>query len=118
MGWPWCSSRSKGNIIIGRPIVTVIVTTDLTVTSRRYSNNPTSKEYVKVYFSNIAEGKYLLRLFNNVGQIMHTKEIVHAGGNAIQYLEPELRIPTGLYHLEIKNIVTGKKSTHSIIFVQ
>lgn len=80
--------------------------------------NPTLKENVKVYFRNIAEGKYSLRLFNNRGQLIHTKEIIHSGGSAIQFLELERKIPTGLYHLEIKNLATGKKTTQSIVFVQ
>ena len=85
------------NIGKGYPVITVYP-------------NPVINKKVAVQFSDMEKGVYHLRLLNNQGQVVFTKTIAHAGGNASQTLILSNRISKGNYQLEI-NRPDNRKTT-------
>jgi len=65
--------------------------------------NPVKGGVVNIQFSNVAKGEYTLQLYNNLGQIVATKQIEHFGGNATQSMLLGNSISQGSYKLIISN---------------
>ncbi|UEG49375.1 YDG domain-containing protein [Ferruginibacter lapsinanis] len=61
--------------------------------------NPTTDGKISVNFSNADKGRYTLKLFNNIGQLLQSKSIEHAGGNSTISLQN--LTAKGIYHVEI-----------------
>ncbi len=70
--------------------------------------NPVVDNYVNLQFNNLPKGDYLLKLFNNTGQIIFTSRISHQGGSATQSIAFNKAWAKGNYILEI-NKPNGSK---------
>jgi Secretion system C-terminal sorting domain len=73
--------------------------------------NPVTAMMVNLQFTNIKRGRYLLNLYNGVGQIVYTSNIDHAGGSASQLIILPSTLGRGLYSIELKgeNVRFNKK---------
>ncbi|UAY50709.1 hypothetical protein [Ferruginibacter albus] len=63
--------------------------------------NPVSGNSIGLKFTNMPSGKYQVNVINQLGQIVLTDNITHAGGNATQTVPVNKNITKGLYRLEI-----------------
>ena len=77
--------------------------------------NPVINKTVSVQFSEMKQGVYQLRLVNRSGQVLFTRSVTHAGGNATQSLALPTGIATGNYQLEISR--PGSKKTTISLFI-
>ncbi len=57
---------------------------------------------VQVQFENMIKGKYNINVFNNLGQLITTKTINHAGGSITEILNVS-NMPKGNYQLQVVN---------------
>lgn len=65
--------------------------------------NPVLHQLVTLQFSNMARGSYQLVLYNNLGQAVFTKNIVHDGGSATKNIYLPSSIISGIYMTVLKN---------------
>ncbi len=72
--------------------------------------NPVTGGRINILFSNQPEGNYNLRLINNLGQVMLTKEIYHAEGTSMETIRVSRNMVDGVYKLEVTR---PDKSTHN-----
>jgi hypothetical protein len=77
--------------------------------------NPVINKTVTVQFSDMKQGVYQLRLVNKSGQVLFTRSVTHAGGNATQSLALPTGVSTGNYQLEISK--PGNKKTTISLFI-
>jgi subtilisin-like proprotein convertase family protein len=72
--------------------------------------NPLTDGTINLYLVNQVAGKYLVRLVNNLGQVIVAREVKHAGGGtqAVQ-VQPDRMLPQGNYHLEVTRPDGDKK---------
>lgn len=77
--------------------------------------NPVINKTATVQFSDIEKGVYQLRLVTKTGQVLFTKSVSHAGGNATQSLALPNGIAAGNYQLEISK--PGAKKTTISLFI-
>ncbi len=63
--------------------------------------NPVVDGVISLQLSNQPQGKYKLRLINNLGQIIFTNQIIHAGGTALKTIVTTQKLVTGTYELEV-----------------
>lgn len=63
--------------------------------------NPVPGNTFIVQFNNIPAGNYQLKLVNNIGLVIYTKAIVHAGGSSVQAVTIGQNFSTGRYTLQI-----------------
>lgn len=77
--------------------------------------NPVINKTATVQFSDIEKGVYQLRLVSKTGQVLFTKSVSHAGGNATQLLALPNGIAAGNYQLEISK--PGSKKTTISLFI-
>jgi len=72
--------------------------------------NPVTDAVINLSFSNMAAGKYNLKLYNNLGQLLLAKQISHAVGNASYTVQLEKEMAKGIYQLEVSG-ADGDKNT-------
>ena len=63
--------------------------------------NPVINQSIHLQLTNQPEGVYTVRLTDNPGQVILTKKINHAAGNATELLQPDHKLAKGIYNLEI-----------------
>lgn len=63
--------------------------------------NPVVNHTVSVEFANMDKGLYTVRLVNAIGQVLMSKQINHAGGNATQTMVLDNAVTKGSYQLEV-----------------
>ncbi|MEJ7820982.1 MAG: cadherin-like beta sandwich domain-containing protein [Chitinophagaceae bacterium] len=72
--------------------------------------NPVVNGVIKIKFNNMPQGLYKVRVLNNLGQTVLSKQIYHATGNSIEVIELGKKIK-GVYHLEVIRPDNSKFST-------
>jgi len=63
--------------------------------------NPVTDNVIGAEFKNMAAGIYKVRLLNAQGQLISNKIINHAPGTSMEYIQPDYKLPSGIYQLEI-----------------
>jgi hypothetical protein len=63
--------------------------------------NPVENGTINLQFTNQPAGKYGLRLLNNIGQVMISKQITHADGSSIESIQLDKYTAHGIYQLEV-----------------
>jgi hypothetical protein len=63
--------------------------------------NPVINQSIHLQLNNQPQGIYRVRLTDNPGQVILTKKINHAAGNATEVLQPDHKLAKGIYNLEI-----------------
>ena len=71
-------------------------------------NNPVQGNSVKLLLSNIAEGNYMVKLINALGEKVYENKISHSGGIVYKQLELNNRLTPGVYQLQVSNGVLNK----------
>lgn len=65
------------------------------------SPNPVKTNLINLHFSDIEKGRYIVSMYNNLGQKIYNDIINHGTSSAIHTLKPEQQIPKGVYRLLI-----------------
>ena len=63
--------------------------------------NPITDGIIHLQFINQPEGMYGIRLLNSLSQVIVSKQVGHAGGNATEYIKWDYNLAHGVYHLEV-----------------
>jgi hypothetical protein len=63
--------------------------------------NPITDGIIHLQLINQPEGMYGLRLLNSLGQVIVSKQVGHAGGNATENIRWDYNLAHGVYHLEV-----------------
>ena len=63
--------------------------------------NPVTDNVVHVMLSDMEQGNYKASLYNEAGQLVLVKQIIHPGGNSTQIITPNETLAKGSYQLEI-----------------
>jgi len=77
--------------------------------------NPVINKTINLQVINEPAGQYIIRMVNNYGQEIITKQIQHPGGSSTQTITPLLTIPHGIYQLEITQ-PGGAKTNISVVY--
>ncbi|MEO5892083.1 MAG: hypothetical protein ABIQ31_17680 [Ferruginibacter sp.] len=77
--------------------------------------NPVTGGTINLQLTNMARGKYNIRLVNALGQLVLVKEFNHAGATAVEKIMLPNKLAKGIYNLEI--IDTDKRRTNMIVSV-
>jgi hypothetical protein len=77
--------------------------------------NPVTDDFVNISFSNMPAGLYKVNLYNAAGQLIFTKPLTHAGGNAAETMPFNKKLSKGVYQLEVSNTEAIKKLFKLII---
>ncbi len=72
--------------------------------------NPMEGRTFKLDLNNLAKGSYQLRLYNSLGQLVHTETIQHDGSTAGRIISLKEDIPGGAYQLQLSNDAGFKTS--------
>lgn len=75
--------------------------------------NPVQGNRVTIELNNVDKGKYMLHLYNNIGQQIFSRQIDHQGGSATQSVQLSQALSAGVYQLRIVN--KDKQFTQTII---
>jgi len=75
--------------------------------------NPVEGRNVNLQFTNTPEGRYQLKVINNLGQVVYKKDIDHKAGVNTQQLKLDETLSKGVYQLQVGN----EKSKASIKLV-
>ncbi len=63
--------------------------------------NPITDGMIHLQLVNEPAGRYNIRLYNHLGQLITQKEITHAGGNATELIKWNYNLAHGMYKLEV-----------------
>ena len=63
--------------------------------------NPITDGMIHLQFLNQPEGKYGLRLLNNLGQVIVARQISHAEGSSTEIIKWDFNLAHGIYKLEV-----------------
>ncbi len=63
--------------------------------------NPIRGGVIGLQMTNMAKGKYGIRLIDNIGRVLMSTEIQHAGGSANQSIHYDNNLAKGVYHIEV-----------------
>jgi hypothetical protein len=77
--------------------------------------NPVTDGAVNINFSNMPAGLYTVKLFNAIGQLLLSKQIIHPGGNASEKILFTKKISKGFYQIELSNNELNKQLFKLII---
>ncbi len=77
--------------------------------------NPVIDDVIRIQFKNMPGGKYSLKLFNNNGQEVLNKMILHKAGNSTAYMTMDKNIAHGIYQLEATK-PAGDKLTMIVVY--
>ncbi len=75
--------------------------------------NPVQGNRVTIELNNVDKGRYMLYLYNNMGQQIFSKQIDHQGGSATQSVQLSQALSAGVYQLRVVN--KDKQFTQTII---
>jgi hypothetical protein len=76
--------------------------------------NPIHTNNFKVDMYNLVKGIYVLKLYNNMGQLVYTQQLQHDGSQATKIIYLNKDIDKGAYQLQLSG-GNGFKTTQSII---
>ena len=79
----------------------VLVTMGKLPSGIRVYPNPVTAGVIGVEFRNMDAGIYPVRLFNNLGQLILSKTINHARGTSMENIQPDYKLASGIYQLEV-----------------
>lgn len=65
--------------------------------------NPFDGQNLSIQLMHSPPGKYFLELINSSGQPVISKKFNHSGGNGLQTMNLNRKVPHGIYYLKIKN---------------
>lgn len=65
--------------------------------------NPVKGRALNLQLTNLNKGAYALSIFNNSGQQVYTKSIIHEGGSATQLLQLPAAIKSGVYNMQLSS---------------
>ena len=74
--------------------------------------NPVTDNTIHLQILNQPGGQYELRLINNSGQSLMTKQIQHVNGTSTETIRPAQLIPKGIYQLEVTKPDGSKMNIH------
>jgi len=77
--------------------------------------NPVINKTISLQVINEPAGQYVIRLINNFGQTIMTKQIEHPGGSSTETITPQQNILRGIYRLEITR-PGGIKTIISVVY--
>jgi len=63
--------------------------------------NPVTNGIIGAEFKNMAAGIYNVKLLNSAGQTIFSKTVSHAAGNAMHHIQPDYKMISGIYSLEV-----------------
>jgi hypothetical protein len=63
--------------------------------------NPVNGNTIKLWFNNMAAGNYKILVFDNTGQLLSSKSLVHSISSAVQTILLPTNFVKGVYQLEI-----------------
>jgi len=69
--------------------------------SIRIYPNPVTDGIIAAEFKNMAAGIYNMRLLNAQGQAILNKKVNHSSGTSMEYIQPDYKMTSGIYQLEI-----------------
>ena len=72
--------------------------------------NPVQGKNIVMGMNNIEKGTYTITLYNNVGQQLMSKTVLHNGANGSQTLRLP-KLASGLYQLQLQGIKTSFRQT-------
>lgn len=73
--------------------------------------NPLIGTNLNVHLNNKVKGDYAISLYNNSGQMVYNKVIIHDGGSSVVTIQLPIASSNGVYQLNIKN----PDGTHAVI---
>jgi hypothetical protein len=71
--------------------------------------NPITNGIINLHLDNLPGGKYGIRLMNQLGQVIVTKQIERTGGSSIESIQWNYNLAHGIYRLEITQPDGGVK---------
>jgi hypothetical protein len=77
--------------------------------------NPVTDGIVNINFIEMPAGMYQVKIFGAAGQLVFTKQLIHAGGNAAEAIQFNRKFAQGVYQLEIQNTHTNRKVFNLVI---
>ena len=80
---------------------TVLVKMEKIISGIRIYPNPVTNNIIGAEFKNMEAGLYSARLINSQGQTILNKTINHAAGTNMENIQPDYKMPSGIYQLEI-----------------
>ena len=93
-----------------------LTTNTLPLTTTIYPN-PMTGITLNVQLGNIVAGKYVVSIYNSLGQNVNEQTISHEGGNGIHSIYIKQTIVSGLYNVKIRNLDSKQVICQSIISV-
>ncbi len=93
-----CSVVSNGAVQYS---AVVKVKTGTSIPSITVYPNPIRGGVISLQMVNMAKGKYDIQLIDNIGQVLMSTEIEHAGGSSNQIIRYKNNLTKGVYHLEV-----------------
>ncbi|MBC7625822.1 T9SS type A sorting domain-containing protein, partial [Ferruginibacter sp.] len=78
--------------------------------------NPVTENILHLQMNSMPKGVYGTRLINNLGQVLGTSYIDHLAGTGTETIEPNTRLLSGIYQLEIT--APDKKTTSIKVIVK
>jgi hypothetical protein len=63
--------------------------------------NPVQDGVIGLQFTNMPAGKYVIRLIDNIGQVIQSDEIDHVTGSSSEQIKFNNTMAKGVYHLEV-----------------
>ena len=80
--------------------------------------NPLKGKTLNVQLGNVVAGKYVVIIYNSLGQKVAEQAIIHAGGNGTHAVNIESSIAKGVYNVVIKDVNSEEQVFQSTLSVQ
>ncbi len=92
------STDLNGKVVYSK--VVAVLMPDANATISIYPN-PVKNGIINLQMTNQLSGNYGIRLINNLGQVIISKQITHAGGTATKSIQLNKFVAKGIYQLEV-----------------
>ncbi len=76
--------------------------------------NPVTDDVVNIYFSNMPQGLYNVKMYNSIGQTVLVKQLIHPAGSASETILFDKKLSKGVYQLEVIQ-KEGKKESFKLV---
>ena len=80
--------------------------------------NPLTGKTLNIELGNVVAGKYVVSIYNSLGQKVTEQAIDHAGGNSTHSVNIESSIAKGVYNVVIRNVNSKEQVFQSTLSVQ
>ncbi len=94
------------------------LTYDLRLTTYSFYPNPLTGRTLNVQLSNVAAGKYVVSIYNVLGQKVNEQSINHLGGSATHALTINKILAAGAYSIAIREVERGQLIYQTSLSVQ